>query len=393
MALRERQSMLPSDVRVANSLKIVGTIRVASGMSHSEVAREVGLSVPAVHRLMSELVAAGLVDEVGPAAETVSIGRPAATYRFRADAGFLAGIDVGNGTTRVVLSDLNFTECASLSFLTSDLSTSLSSVLSEAVLRMRVQQGAVDTPLVGVGIGVSASVDPRTGELHSLPVLKKYEGLRLSQALEDVLGCPVAVQQDDHYSALAESSDLGSYPGASSLLVLEIGYGIGVGMCFRGQPIQGFRGRFGRIAGWPHSVANDYLPGATLGEVLTTPGLVQQYRNRGGRSPIRDGLGLAEAARRGELGAVSVMEWAAQEIVETVRRLSLLCDPEVVVLGGGLSQAYEVFAPTFEEQLPETLIVPSRLKDRAVVTGALLEASGFVDTWLRTRLLRARRAG
>jgi predicted NBD/HSP70 family sugar kinase len=393
MAIRERQSMLPSDLRVANSLKIVGTIRAATSMSHSEVAREVGLSVPAVHRLMSELVAAELVDEDGPVSETVAIGRPAATYRFRGEAGFLAGIDVGNGTTRIVLSDLNLNERASLSFLTSDLRTSLSSVLSEAVLRMRVQQGAGEIPLVGVGIGVSASVDPRTGEMHSLPVLKKYEGLRLSQALEDVLGCPVAVQQDDHYSALAESSDLGSSPGASSLLVLEIGYGIGVGMCFRGQPLQGFRGRFGRIAGWPVSVANEYLPGSTLGEVLTTPGLVQQYRNRGGHSPIHDGLGLVEVTRGGELEAVSVLEWAAQEIVQTIKRLYLLCDPEVVVLGGGLSQAYEVFAAAFKDQLPEVEVVPSRLKDRAVVTGAILEASGFVDAWLRRRLLRARRAG
>lgn len=357
-------------------------------MSHSDVARKLGLSVPAVHRLMSELVAAGLVNEDGPASESAAIGRPAAIYRFHEDAGFLAGVDIGNGTTRIILTELNFVERASLSFRTSDLGAKLPSVLSEAILRMQDQQGAGDVPLVGVGIGVSASVDPGTGELHGLPVLQQYEGLRLSHELEDVLGCPVAVQQDDHYSALAESSELGSYPGASSLLVLEIGYGIGVGMCLNGQPLPGFHGRFGRIAGWPPSVANDYLPGGTLGEVLTTPGLVQQYRNREGHFPIHDGLGLVEVARGGEPEAVSVLDWAAQEIVQTIQRLSLLCDPEVVVLGGGLSQAYEVFSATLEEQLPEILVVPSLLKDRAVVMGAVLEASSFVDAWLRSGLLR-----
>jgi len=388
MAIRERQSMLPSDLRVTNCLRIVAALRAATSMSNSEVAREVGLSVPAVHRLMSELVAAGLVDEIGPASETVAIGRPAAIYRFRGEAGFLAGVDVGNGTTRVILTDLNFTERASLSFLTRDLATDLSSVLSETVSRVHAQQGEGAAPLVGVGVGVSASVDPRSGELHGLPVLTNYEGLKLSRELEDVLACPVAVQQDDHYSALAESSDLGSYPRASSLLVLEIGYGIGVGMCSRGQLLEGFRGRFGRIAGWPPSVANDYLPGDTLGAVLTTPGLVLQYRNRGGHFPIHDGLGLVEAARAGEAEAVAVLEWATEEIVETIRRLSHLCDPEVVVLGGGLSQAYEEFAPTLEVRLPDVLVVPSLLKDRAVVIGAILEASGFVEPWLRSRLLR-----
>ena len=381
--------MIPSDVRVSNALKIVGAIRASDGMAHSDVARKLGLSVPAVHRLMSQLVETGLVSEDAPEPETTSIGRPAAIYRFHEGAGFLAGVDIGNGTTRVILTELNFVERASLSFRTSEFGAKLPSMLAEAILRMQQQQGAGEVPLIGVGIGISASVDPGTGALHNLTALEEYEGMRLSHELEDVLGCPVAVQQDDHYSALAEGSELGSYPGAGSLLVLEIGYGIGVGMCLNGTPLAGFHGRFGRIADWPRCVANDYIHGATLGEALTTSGLVQQYLQRGGHFPVQDGLGLVEVAQGGESEAVSVLEWAAQEIAQTILRLSLLCDPEVVVFGGGLSQAFDFFAATFEDLLPEIPVVQSLLKDRAVVTGAVLEASSFVDPWLRSRLLRS----
>lgn len=380
--------MLPSDVRLANALKIIVAIRSSQGVTNADVARTIGLSVPAVHRLMSELVAKGLVEESAAASEMASIGRPATVFSFRQDAAFLAGVDVGNGTTRIILTDLDFVERASLSLRTGDLGEELSSVLAESILRMKEQQGE-DIPLVGVGVGVPASVDPDTGMLQNVPVLSQYEGLRLTREMEAALGCPVAVQQDDHYSALAESSAHGSWPGAGSLLVLEIGYGIGVGLCLNGEPLAGFHGSFGRIAGWPVSVANEFLSGTTLGEVLTTAGLLQQYRNQGGHFPIHDGLGLVEAARGGEPQAMAVLTWAAEEITQTIERLALLCDPEVVVFGGGLSRAYDIFEATFHEQLAKDLIVvPSLLKDRAVVMGAVLEANRFVGEWFRSRLLR-----
>ena len=385
-----RQSMHPSDVRLANALKIIAALRASHGSTHADVARTIGLSVPAVHRLMSELVDSGLVEERESTSETVSVGRPATVHRFREDAGLLAGVDVGNGTTRIVLADLDVTERASLSFRTEELGPRISKVLAQSILQLCEQQGGDQAPLIGVGIGVPASVDPGTGELHNLPVLSEYEGVRLAREMQQALGCPVAVQQDDHYSALAESSAFGSWPGAGSLLVLEIGWGIGVGVCLNGEPVPGYRGSFGRIAGWPVSVPDVSLPGATLGEVLTTAGLLQQYRRRGGHFPIHDGLGLVDSARSGEEEALQVLAWAGKEIAQTILRLSLLCDPEVIVFGGGLSQAFDLFEGAFNAALPARFVpVPSKLKDRAVVVGAALEANRFVEEWMRGRLLRA----
>lgn len=382
-----RRSMHPSDVRLANALRIVAELRDSKGSTHADVARAIGLSVPAAHRLMSELVEENLVAELD-ATDTVTVGRPATSYRFREEAAMLAGVDVGNGTTRIVLTDLGFHEIASLSLHTDELGPHLPRVLADSIQQIRHQHG--DPTLVGVGIGVPAAVDPSSGVLHHVPVLRVYEGLRLGEEMAQLLQCPVAVQQDDHYSALAEGSSFGSSPGARSLLVLEIGWGIGVGACLNGEPVAGQRGSFGRIAAWPVAVTNDCLPGTTLGEVLTTSGLLQQYHKRGGHFPIRDGLGLVEAARGGEEQAIAVISWAGQEIAQTVLRLTLLCDPDAIVFGGGMSQAFDLFADTFVTALPEQFVpVPSVLKDRAVVMGAVLEANRFVEEWLRGRLSRA----
>jgi len=383
----ERRSMHPSDVRLANVLKIIAELRESQGSTHADVARAIGLSVPAVHRLMSELVEEGLVEE-RDAHDAPTVGRPATSYRFRGETAMLAGVDIGNGTTRIVLTDLDITERASLSLRTDELGPNLPQVVANSIQQLGRQHG--DLPLVAVGIGVPAAVDPSTGILHHLPVLREYEGLHLADEVGKFLGCPIAVQQDDHYSALAESSALGSRPGVRSLLVLEIGWGIGVGACMNGQPVAGRHGSFGRIAGWPVSVFNDCLPGGTLGEVLTTAGLLKQYEKRGGHFPIRDGLGLVEAARGGEREAMDVLTWAGEEIAQTILRLSLLCDPEGVVFGGGMSQAFDLFVDTFVATLPEDFVpVPSVLRDRAVVVGAVLEANRYVEQWLRGRLSRA----
>ena len=101
----------------------------------------------------------------------------------------------------------------------------------------------------------------------------EWDGLPLRDELGRQLGCEVTVAQDDHLSPIAESSDAGTFPGASSLLVIEIGRGIGVGMTLDGAPIAGAHRRFGRIAGWP--VTDPAGAPGTLGECLVTGGLVR----------------------------------------------------------------------------------------------------------------------
>jgi glucokinase len=207
--------------------------------------------------------------------------------------------------------------------------------------------------------------------------------------LSGQLGCDVTVAQDDHLSPIAESSDAGTFPGASSLLVLEIGRGIGIGMTLDGTPVSGAHGRFGRIAGWPVSTPAG-TSGRTLGECLVTRGLVDQYRARGGAGHVHDGATLAAAARAGDGEAQAVLGWAASEIADIVRRVQQLCDPQAIVIGGGLARAHDLLQPALSLQLPPDIrIARSVLGEQAVVTGAILVAGSFVEDWLSRRLARA----
>jgi predicted NBD/HSP70 family sugar kinase len=382
-----RSSHVPADVRLANLARIVDELRQAGVLSRSEVARRVGISLPTAHRLVSDLADLELVEEEEPEADNSRLGRPPVVYRFREDAGLLVGVDVGNETTRLALTTLSGRVLTAQAVTSDRLGSDLSGALVAKVTDMVSSAGQAMARLAGAGVGIAASVDP-AGILRAPPIHTEWDGLPLADELGRKLGCEVTVAQDDHLSPIAESSDAGTFPGASSLLVIEIGRGIGVGMTLDGVPIAGAHRRFGRIAGWP-VVGPSGTPG-TLGECLVTGGLVRLYHERGGSREVRDGATLAVAARGGDQQAQEVFTWAAESIADLVSRLQLLCDPQAVVIGGGLARAYDLLEPGMAGRLPPRLkVARSVLGEQAVVVGAVFVAGSHVDSWLRKRLARA----
>jgi predicted NBD/HSP70 family sugar kinase len=382
-----RSSHVPADVRLANLARIVDELRHAGALSRSEVARRVQVSLPTAHRLVSDLAELQLVEEEEPEADNSRLGRPPVVYRFRDDAGLLAGVDVGNETTRLSVTTLAGRVAVAQAVTSDRLGTDLSGTLVAKITEMVSGAGQSLGQLAGVGVGVAASVD-QAGFLRAPPIHTEWDGLPLGEELSRCLGCEVTVAQDDHLSPIAESSAAGTFPAASSLLVIEIGRGIGVGMTLDGLPIAGAHRRFGRIAGWPVTSPSG-VPG-TLGEFLVTGGLVRLYHERGGSREVRDGALLAMAARDGDQRAMDVFAWAATTIADLVGRLQMLCDPEAVVIGGGLARAYDLLEPGLTGRLPARLkVARSVLGEQAVVVGAVLVAGSHVDDWLRKRLARA----
>lgn len=386
--IRSTRALVPSDLRLANLLRVIHELRSAETLSRAELARRTGMAAPTVHRLVSDLEAARLVEVDTVPVSNGRLGRPPVVYRFRQGSAVVAGVDVGNETTRVALANVNGRIVGSRTLPTDDTRTGLVRSLGCAIQRLL---GEVGLPLAGVGVGIASVVHPETGELRNPPQHPAWAGIVLADSLHEYLGCEVTVEQDDHLAALAEASSGGTAPGTESLLVLQIGKGIGVGLALDAHKVTGHIGRFGRIARWP--VAHPgcgFLPGTTLGETLTTGGLVAQYLARGGSAAVIDGATLASAARRDDRRATVVLAWAAAEIAAVVDQLDALVAPEVTVFGGGLSSSFDLLEPLIRCRLPDTVdLRPSVLGDQAVVAGAVLSGATFFEDWLLHRLQRA----
>ncbi len=373
--------------RQENLLALLHELRQADAVTRADLARLTGLAFPTVHRLLAALLDGRLVVAEPATRATGGLGRPATLYRFDRSVASVAAVDVGNETTRVAVAASNGTIIGSVSRPTpeiaEDLAPGVVTLLQSLIASLQRAAG----PLAGVGIGISASVDPASGRLARPPIHRGWDGLPLRSLLEERLGCPVVIEQDDHLSALAELSDRGTVPGTSSLVVVNYGRGIGAGVVIDGALVRGARGRAGRIAQWP---ASDQR-GSTLGDELLPDALAAAYRAQGGRSgEVVDGATLCEQARAGDPVARALVDRAARGIADVFLRLAVMFDPEHMVMGGGFAASFDLFDHELMHvmsALPDPpALTASVMGSDAVLVGGLIAADPFVEKWLANRV-------
>jgi len=368
--------------RRENLLALLNELRHAETLARTELAELTGLAVPTVHRLLAVLLAGGLVAEEPATRATGGLGRPASLYRFNRSAASMAGVDVGNETTRVAVAAANGTIIGSHLLPTPEIAADLPGGITASLASVMADLPLAAGPLAGVAVGIAASVDPASGRVVRASIHRGWDGLPLRAVLEEGISCPVVVEQDDHLSALAELSDRGTVPGASSLVVVNYGRGIGVGVVVDGAVIRGARGRAGRIALWPGSGQ----PSTTLGQQLLPDSLVAAYQARAGTAPVTDGATLCRFARAGDPVARRVIRKAARGLADVFLRLAITFDPQNMVMGGGFAGSFDLFDHEIRQALsviPDPpAVVPSAIGGDAVLIGGLIAADPFVEKWL-----------
>lgn len=395
MSVEDRALVAARDLRNRNLLLLLQALRAHEPRSRAQLAEEVGLSVPSAHRLVSDLSAMGWVEPTDQVASNLEPrpsrqGRPTTWFRFRDELAVLVGIDVGSRTTRVARGTLSGQIETVDEIATADLQDDLGGRLTRTIQQLVASHSSEARQLAGVAVGVPSVVDGE-GVLVRPWLKDSWLNLPLRSQLEGALGCPVTVAQDNHLSALAECSPSGTSPGVRSILVVELGIGIGAGMALDGNLVTGAHGGLGRLMGWPCTAPRGGRElGASLGELITADGLVRQYTWRGGRRTLQDGASLLEAAQAHDQAAATVVRWAAGRLADVLLRLSLAVDPDVIVLGGGLGRGLHQagLVPDLDE-LPHRPAVPvmaSVLGAESVVTGALLAAEEHTAGWLATQI-------
>jgi glucokinase len=246
-------------------------------------------------------------------------------------------------------------------------------VLAEAVAladRWLGDQG--DAPVVAVGVGSAGLID-RHGVLRFSPNLPGLVDLALADELAARCGRPVTLDNDATVATLAEWR-LGAGRGVDDLVMATLGTGIGGGVVSGGQlqrGTAGFAGEpghmvvdptgplcpCGRRGCWERFASGSGL--AMLGAEAAVRGEAPRLLELAGGDPeaVR-GEHVAAAAAEGDPGALAVLDRFAGWVALGVVNLIALCDPALVILGGGLSA------------LGELLVVPVRREVEGAILGA-----------------------
>jgi fructokinase len=239
------------------------------------------------------------------------------------------------------------------------------------------------TPRLPVGLGIPGSVSRRTGLVHNANSTW-LNGKPLDTDLSVRLDRPVRIANDANCFALSEATD-GAGAGAASVFGVIVGTGCGGALVHQGRLIDGPLG----IAGeWGHNplpwAGADEHPGPAcwcgrtgcMETWVSGPAMAQDYARVSGAEAMT-AVDIAAAAAAGDAAALATLQRHASRLARGLAAIVNVFDPDVIVLGGGLSNLTHLYAelpglmfPHIFADAPAVDIRPPRWGDASGVRGA-----------------------
>lgn len=352
-----------SRLRQLNALAVVHTLRGGQPQTLTELARGTGLSRPSTEDVVRELLGQGWLEEVPPTAGMM--GRPARRYRFRADAGWVLGVDIGGHKVLALVADLDGQVRHSARLPVS--------VGAGRVERLAVVDATVAECLAGAGLtgaDVWAATVATTGLVDAAGrvvlsvAVPEWTGVDLAAHLGRLVNGMVLVENDSRLAALAEAwRGVARY--ARDVVYLLAGIRTGTGLIINGQLHRGFAQAAGEIGALPELGwirAPEHLRSWTGAPAGTDPDDLAGY--------------VFAAAREGDRQALSIVRRYARDLALGAAALVLALDPQLVVLGGGFSRSADVLLEPLRREIDKRCIrtpevLTSTLGDESVALGAI----------------------
>jgi fructokinase len=289
------------------------------------------------------------------------------------------GVDLGGTKTEVVALDDAGRELVRRRTATpKDDYTATVRRAADLVRAVEAEVGATGT----VGVGIPGTISRASGVVKNANSTW-LNGHPLDRDLSEALARPVRVQNDANCFAVSEATD-GAARGAGIVFGVILGTGVGGGLVIDGRVIDGPMGVTGE---WGHTPlprpGDDERPGpdcycgrqGCLETFLSGPGMAARFRETGGRSGTA--LEIAGWADAGDAAATAYLERYADRLARGLGTVINILDPDVVVLGGGLSGISLLYdrlpallpAHVFTDRV-DTRVVPPLHGDSSGVRGA-----------------------
>ena len=208
--------------------------------------------------------------------------------------------------------------------------------------------------LEGVAVSATGQVDDRRGiVIGTNGSIPGYEGTDFKTAFESGYGVPVHVLNDANAAALGESF-LGAGKGYRDVLMVTLGTGVGGGVVSGGRLVRGHRGIAGELGHF--SIDRGGLPCSCGGRgcferYASATALLRMARDAVPADPVRDGRDFFDRVRRGEKTLSEVLEQWLDGAALGLAGLIHIFNPEIVLIGGGISAQQELLINPLREKV------------------------------------------
>jgi N-acetylglucosamine repressor len=372
-------------MREVNRSIVLDIIRRGGRVSRTDLARRSTLTKPTVSAIVEDLLARGIVQEVGYGKTVASGGRRARLLEFNDASAAYLGICFGVDTTTVGLADargeIRVRREVPTHHADPEATVAAAAALAEEVCE---SAGFPRDRLQGVGVTVPGLVKVESGLVATAPNLSWTE-VPIRDMLAASLGVPVVVNNVTSASAIAESR-AGVAKGVRSFVWAYVDSGVGAGIVIDGHVFsgtQGFSGEIGHcavVAGGP--LCSCGMRGC-LETLVSGPAIVRAAEAAlasGEQTSLRsatplDQAAVANAARAGDAVALRIYAAVGEHLGVGVSYLVNILDPQMIVLGGGVMEASDLLLEGTRSSIARHSLKGSRIP---VIVSALGDDAGLI---------------
>lgn len=273
--------------------------------------------------------------------------------------------------------------------------------IKNLIIKIIKDYGIDKKEIKSIGIGIPGLADEETGEVINCVNLK-WDNIPLKKPLEEALEIPVYIDNDATLAGLAEY-EVGSMKGVKSGVFITLGTGVGGGLILGGNIYSGFNGVGSEIG---HMVVGENYYNCSCGkngclETFTSATALISYTKKligenycetsilnkvNGDLNAINGKVIFEAASEGDKLANASVDRLVKYLAIGIVNLICVLDPQVFVIGGGISKGGKVFIDKlrkeveenkFYKQLPIGKIELASLGNEAGIIGAAMLGKQF----------------
>jgi predicted NBD/HSP70 family sugar kinase len=351
----------------------------------AQIARDLGISAPAVSRAVDKLIRAG--DLVESERVQVENGKKAAQISLNAARGIVVGVDILTDPIEISISDFAGNVLHSQKGPPvdegSDLAEFLLAAIGDALAAFRAAPGRRRRRILAIGVGVPAAVDPRHGRILNASLYVNLDDSDFREKLRARYHAPVFVENISNLAAIGEWKR-GVGRGSRNMVFIELSNGIGAGVILEGELYRGALGSAGEVGfsiTHPGGLAHGDSRRGYLETVASLGALRERSRARYGARPGRDPIvPLCQAAGAGDGWASAVIHEAVGHLTVAIVNTLVVLNPELLVIGGSVCEFPEAVALIARPLITEVLrhypfqpaqVLLTSLGARASVFGAL----------------------
>ncbi len=205
----------------------------------------------------------------------------------------------------------------------------------------------------GICISTAGVVNPEKGEIaYAGPTIPKYTGTKIKEELEKEFSIPCEVENDVNCAGLGEYWR-GAGKGSKSMVCLTIGTGIGGSVILDGKLLNGIGYTAGEIGYM--DVNGSYIQNIASSKYLVEK-VQKEKEEKEGITDAITGVDIFELAKKGDEICIAGINEIISNLAVGVRNIIYLLNPEVIVIGGGITAQKEYLEEKIRKEVNDGMI-------------------------------------